>query len=69
MCRLIGIPYIERPFGKKELLSADEVLVSSTTKLLLTASHVDGIFVKNGENKVSKKLISALRDDFFDGKN
>lgn len=66
LCRLMHIPFTERPFTKSELLSADEVLVSSTTKLLMTTSHVDGNSVGRGAKNLSKKLISAIRKDFFD---
>lgn len=69
LCRQMLIPYEERPFGKDELFSADEVLITSTTKLLLTASHIDGIAVGNNKNELSKRLVSALRKEFFDGKN
>lgn len=66
LCRRMHIPFTERQFTKSELLAADEVLVSSTTKLLLTASHVDGNYVGGGEKKLSEELISAMRMDFFD---
>ncbi len=66
ICRCEDIPYVEIPFGKDELFSADDVLISSTTKLLLSASHIDGIPVGTGKNKMSKRLIYALRKDFFE---
>ena len=69
ICRREGIPYVERAFSKEELFSADEVLVSSTTKLLLTASHIDGFSVGNGEQKTSKKLVCYLKKDFFADNN
>lgn len=66
LCRRMDIPFTERPFTKAELLDADEVLISSTTKLLLTASHIDGNCVGGGAKKLSENLISAMRMDFFD---
>ena len=66
ICKRVGIPYTERPFDRNELFSADEILVSSTTKLLMRASHLDGFSVGCRDNKTSKKLIYAMRKDFFD---
>ena len=69
ICRRDGIPYVERPFERDELFMADEVILSSTTKLVSPVSHIDGIAIGKGENKLTKTLLSALRDEFFSEKN
>jgi len=69
ICRRDGIPYVERPFERDELFMADEVILSSTTKLVSPVSYIDGIAIGKGENKLAKTLLSALRDEFFSEKN
>lgn len=69
MCKRLGIPYKEIPFSHSELINADSILVTSTTKLALIADSVDGIKVGNGYNAQSKLLISALRNDFLESQN
>ncbi len=63
-CERLGVPIKETPFTKSELYCADEVLVTSTTKLCLKATELDGKSVKNCDSVVGKKLISALFEDF-----
>ena len=38
----IGIPIIEHPFSIEELFDADEVLITSTTKICLAACEING---------------------------
>ena len=54
----LGIEYLEVPFTKSELFSADEVIVTSTSKLLLLADKIDGIPVGGKD----WKRAGALRD-------
>ena len=64
-CEKMNIPYREEPFTKNDLYSADEALVTSTTKLALTASKIDEIELKRKENSIGEALISALLDDYW----
>ena len=41
-CRQKNIEVMEKPFEKKELFSADEVLLTSTTKLCKKVGFIDG---------------------------
>lgn len=60
-----GIETEERPFDKAELYSADGVIVSSTSKLALAASEVDGVRYSYNSNCESMLLISKMHEDFY----
>lgn len=66
MCGKLYIPYKEIPFTYNELKEADAVLVTSTTKLCLAAESIDGLTIGNKMDRVSDRLIYALRKDFYD---
>ena len=61
----LGIKTILRPFSKEELFSCDEALVTSTTKLCLSASRLDGLPIGGRDRKTAHRLISAMRYDYF----
>ena len=61
----LGIPCYETPFTKGELISADAVIVTSTTRLANLASEIDEIPLKKEENREAKLLISALYEDYL----
>lgn len=65
ICNSLGIECNEEPFSKEELYVSDEILVTSTTKLCLHASEIDGIFKKTEKNSIGFRLISALYEDFL----
>ncbi len=58
---VLGVPTVMRGFTVDELLNADEVIVTSTTKLAKRAESVDGIRV-GGK---SKDITNALMDTLF----
>ena len=60
----LGIPVCERAFTLEELFSADEVIVSSTTKLLLSAESIDGKTVGGGDGKRFAVLQAAVCEEF-----
>lgn len=64
MCEKLSIPYKEIPFTKSELWTADEILVTSTTKLCITASEIDGENVGKYQNCLSERLFFELKKDF-----
>ena len=61
-----GIEVCERPFSVDELFSADEVLVTSTTKICLAACEINGSLVGGKDGKILQKLQKKL---FFEYKN
>lgn len=69
LCEKLGISYAEEPFSYDDMIRADEVLITSTTKLCLSANKVDGIAINSGKSDVGKRIISALREDFWLCKN
>ncbi len=48
ICRAEGIPYELRPIRRAEVLSADEVLLSASTKEVLPVTQLDGLPVGGG---------------------
>ena len=65
LCDRMGIVYKEVPFTHEEMLSADEVLVMSTTKLCLAADRIDGKLLKSTKSGAGRRIIEAIREDFW----
>lgn len=63
-CVELGIKYAERPFTLSELFSADEILVSSTTKLCVRATRIDGVAFGNKNPEISLLLCNRIFDKF-----
>lgn len=65
-CDRLKVKHIERPFTVRELKCADEVIVSSTSKLCLLAKEIDGISLSEKENSIGFELITEVRREFFE---
>ena len=65
-CKSLGIEFEERKFSKTELMEADEILVSSTTKLCQYADRIDGKSVGGKNPDLAKKLCQKLYDEYAD---
>lgn len=63
-CVELSIKFREAPFRFSELLSADEVLVTSTTKLLRRACSVDGVKVGCRDGKTYSLLCEKMFERF-----
>ena len=63
-CRQLGIAYEERPFTLDELFSADEILVTSTTKLCWRAHKIDGVTVGMKDEKTALLLYNFLLNEY-----
>ena len=61
----VGIPVVEREFGTDELYSADEVLVSSTTKFLRRVGRIDGVCRGMMRNDIFDVLYGGLVSYFL----
>jgi D-alanine transaminase len=59
-----GITAIEREFSADELIDADEVLVTSTTKLAKRAESINGIKVGGKNSEIANTLIDTLFDSY-----
>ena len=58
-----SIECCEALFGTNELFSADEVFITSTTKLLRQVKKIDNIEIGNGDFKVASTLGSLLYNE------
>lgn len=64
LCKEIGIPVDETPFTMQELMDADEVIVSSATKLCSIATEMNGTPIGNKAPELVKKLQDAYLAKF-----
>ena len=65
ICKKIGVISEEREFTREELFLADEVIISSTTKLCNAVSHIDGVRVGKTYS-IAKKIHSIMYKEFTD---
>jgi D-alanine transaminase len=63
-CKKLGVPVEERPFTLAELFTADEILISSTSTLALSAGAVDGKSVGGKAPELLKKLQDEVWGEF-----
>ena len=60
----MGIPVTERPFSLSELKFADEVLVTSSSKLCLRAKQFCGVKYRTDSRSVGLALCERMAEDF-----
>lgn len=63
-CRKLNIPVDETPFTVKEMMEADEIIVSSSSKLGLAVCEIDGITVGGKDPETWMKLRDAYYERF-----
>ena len=66
VCYRLDIPVLERPFTMDFLKSADEILVTSTTKFCLSADTLNGQSVGGKDAAVRIAIQNAVMQDFRD---
>ena len=66
MCKRFGIPVDETPFVLRELMDADEVIVTSSGDFCMTACEIDGKPVGGKAPEIVEKLQNALVDEFLE---
>ncbi|MBR2615877.1 MAG: aminotransferase class IV [Clostridia bacterium] len=64
-CARLGIEVSERPYTLDELFEADEVMVSSSGALCLSAEEIDGRRVGGKAPELLKSLQDTLLEDFM----
>ena len=64
VCRSMGIEVAERPFSLDELRGCDEALVTSTTKLCLPASELDGESIGGKDGKLLRDIQNHLFSEY-----
>lgn len=65
----LGIKVVEEPFAKEEMLSSDEVIITSTTKLCLSAKSIDGIKIGCERPKLCEAIYSELHREIDEFSN
>ena len=65
-CKKLGIPVSETPYTLEELMHADEVLVTSSTKFCLSASEVDKKPVGGKAPELLKRIQDAVQAEFIE---
>lgn len=65
-CKKLCIPVDETPFTLEELMDADEVIVSSSTKLCLPVREIDGKPVGGKAPELLKKLQTSYLNRFLE---
>ncbi len=65
VCRRIGVPTEERCFTEQELFSADEVLVTGTSRLSARAESIDGRPYGISDDTLGAQLCRLMREDFI----
>jgi len=63
-CKKLGIPVDETPFTVDEMMSADEVIVSSSGSLCLAAEEIDGQKVGGKASEILKALQDEVLREF-----
>lgn len=66
ICTAINVPFIERQFNYEEMIEADEILVTSTTKLCKRVHKIDKHFVGQKDPELSEKICNLIYKDFVD---
>jgi len=66
MCKSFNIPVDETPFTLKELMEADEVIVTSSGQFCMTTSEIDGKPVGGKAPELVRKLQDALLNEFIE---
>lgn len=66
-CRKLGVPVVELPFAVKEMMEADEIIVTSSSALCSRVAEIDGKPVGCKSTELIEKLQAELLDDFMRG--
>ena len=67
VCAGLHIPVKERAFSVRELYEADEILITSTSKLCLRANRIFGQSVGMKDKKNAEKIIINIFENFRNG--
>ena len=60
-CNQLHIPVLQKPFSCDQMMCADEIIITSTTKICQTAAEINGIAVGGRDQKTIKQLQELLR--------
>jgi D-alanine transaminase len=65
ICKRLDIPYDEKPFGRQELTGADEIFLTSVSRLAIGVSAVDQTPVGGKANELFKTLQNELLIEYY----
>ena len=65
VCRSLSIPCREERFTLSDCFEADEILITSTSKLCMAASELDGIRVGGRGGALTESIIDSIYGEFF----
>lgn len=68
-CKKLGIPVGETPYTLRELMDADEVLVTSSTKFCMSADRIDGQPAGGRAPELLKRIQDAVKAEFLEETN
>lgn len=68
-CKELGIAVSETPYYLKDLMEADEILVTSSSNFCLRVDHVDGKPVGGKAPELYEKIRKAVVDEFLEATN
>ena len=66
MCNKFNIPVNETPFNLKELMAADEIIVTSSGQFCMVACEIDGKAVGGKATGIVNRLQEALHNEFIE---
>ena len=66
ICKDIKIPFDEKKYSLDEMLEADEILVTSTTKLCRKVSHINGLPVGNKAPALADNICNLMYKEYAD---
>jgi D-alanine transaminase len=66
MSKKLGIPVEETVFTVKEMMEADEVIVSSSSNFCMAVDEIDGVPVGGKAGELLRKLQEALMEEYLE---
>ncbi|MCC8027956.1 MAG: aminotransferase class IV [Clostridium sp.] len=69
ICKKLGIPVKETPYTVEELMEADEILITSSSKFCMSASHVDGVPAGGKAPELLERIQEAVKAEFIEATN
>lgn len=64
ICESVGITVSERKFSVEEMMNADDILVSSTTRLCQRAGYVNSVPVGKSKEALGDKICSLMYSEY-----
>ena len=64
VCRRLNIPFSEEEFSLSDMYSADEIIISSSSKLCRTARQIDGISVGRKSGKLADEICCQIYKEY-----